>query len=94
MVASCAGQTMERSGIIGVNDGPGSAPLSGPLHSLFGPQQMTHSRTTIIHNVGDDPIVLEQSDGSHITVPAGAQRHADLASEFDSIAKPQVQPQP
>jgi hypothetical protein len=43
-------------------------------------------RETIIHNVGDEPIIVQQSDGSRIIVPPGEKRSADLPSEADVAA--------
>ena len=40
-------------------------------------------RQTIVHNVSDEPITVEQTDGSHITVPARGKRPANLPSEVD-----------
>jgi|KBSSwiStaDraftv2_1062776.scaffolds.fasta_scaffold145569_2 hypothetical protein len=45
-------------------------------------------RHTIIHNVGDEPITVEQADGSHIIVPARGKRPAELPSEVDSLIPP------
>jgi hypothetical protein len=45
-------------------------------------------RQTIVHNVGDEPITVEQADGSHITVPARGKRPAELPSEVDSLIPP------
>ncbi len=45
-------------------------------------------RQTIVHNVGDEPIIVEQTDGSHIIVPARGQRSAKLASEADAVSTP------
>jgi len=42
-------------------------------------------RRTIIHNVGDEPITVEQSDGSRIIVPARDKRPAKLPSEVDAL---------
>ena len=43
---------------------------------------------TIIHNVGDEPITVEQSDGSRIVVPAGDKRPAELPSDVDALMPP------
>jgi hypothetical protein len=53
-------------------------------------------RQTIIHNVSDEPITVEQTDGSHITVPARGKRPAKLPSEMDFLTQstPQDQPPP
>ncbi len=53
-------------------------------------------RQTIVHNVSDEPITVEQTDGSHITVPVRGKRPAQLPSEVDSLAQstPQDQPPP
>jgi len=53
-------------------------------------------RQTIVHNVSDEPITVQQSDGSHITVPARGQRPAKLPSEMDFLTQstPQDQPPP
>ena len=48
-------------------------------------------RQTIVHNVGDEPITVEQADGSQITVPARGKRPAELPSEVDSLIPP-IQP--
>jgi len=45
-------------------------------------------RLTIIHNVGDEPITVEQSDGSQIVVPARDKRPAELPSEVDTLISP------
>jgi hypothetical protein len=45
-------------------------------------------RQTIIHNVSDEPITVEQSDGSQIVVPAREKRRAELPSEVDSLIPP------
>jgi hypothetical protein len=49
---------------------------------------MTIQRQTIVHNVGDEPIIVEQTDGSHITVPARGKRPAELPSEVDFLIPP------
>jgi len=41
-------------------------------------------RQTIIHNVGDQPIIIQQTDGSELTVPPGAALPADLPGEIDT----------
>jgi hypothetical protein len=46
---------------------------------------MTVQRQTIVHNVSDEPITVEQADGSQITVPARGKRPAKLPSEVDSL---------
>ena len=53
-------------------------------------------RQTIIHNVSDEPITVEQTDGSHITVPARGKRPGNLPSEVDFLTQsmPQDQPPP
>ena len=40
-------------------------------------------RETIIHNVGDEPILVEQADGSQIIVRPGEKRQAGLWSRGD-----------
>ena len=57
---------------------------------------MMVQRQTIVHNVSDEPITVQQSDGSHITVPARGQRPAKLPSEMDFLTQstPQDQPPP
>ena len=50
-------------------------------------------RQTIIHNVSDEPITVEQTDGSHITVPARGKRSAQLPSEVDSVTQSTPQDQ-
>ena len=40
-------------------------------------------RETIIHNVGDEPILVEQADGSQIVVRPGEERQARLWSRGD-----------
>ena len=45
-------------------------------------------RQTIIHNVSDEPITVEQSDGSQIVVPAREKRRAELPSEVDALIPP------
>ena len=45
-------------------------------------------RTTIIHNVSDEPLTVEQSDGSQIIVPPRGKRPAELPSEVDSLIPP------
>jgi hypothetical protein len=57
---------------------------------------MMVQRQTIVHNVSDEPITVEQTDGSHITVPVRGKRPAQLPSEVDSLAQstPQDQPPP
>ena len=47
-------------------------------------------RTTIIHNVSDEPLTVEQSDGSQIIVPPRGKLPADLPSELDSLLPPMV----
>ena len=47
-------------------------------------------RQTIIHNVSDEPITVEQADGSQITVPARDKRPADLPSEIDFLLPPMI----
>ena len=53
-------------------------------------------RQTIIHNVSDEPITVEQADGSHITVPARGKSPAQLPSEVEPVTRstPQDQPPP
>jgi len=53
-------------------------------------------RQTIVHNVSDEPITVEQTDGSRITVPARGKRPAKLPSEMDFLTQstPQDQPPP
>jgi hypothetical protein len=48
---------------------------------------MTIQRQTIVHNVSDEPITVEQTDGSQITVPARGKRPAKLPSEVDSLTQ-------
>ena len=48
---------------------------------------MPTKRQTIIHNVGDEPITVQQTDGSELTVPPGASLPADLLSEADAVDK-------
>jgi hypothetical protein len=48
---------------------------------------MTVQRQTIVHNVSDEPIIVEQTDGSQITVPARGKRPANLPSELDSLTQ-------
>jgi hypothetical protein len=57
---------------------------------------MTIQRQTIVHNVSDEPIIIEQTDGSHIIVPARGKRSAKLPSEVDSLTQstPQDQASP
>ena len=50
-------------------------------------------RQTIIHNVSDEPITVEQTDGSHLTVPARGKRPAQLPSEVDSVTRSTSQDQ-
>lgn len=38
---------------------------------------------TIIHNVGDDPILVEQADGSQMIVPPGEKRQARVLTRGD-----------
>jgi hypothetical protein len=47
-------------------------------------------RETIIYNVGDEPIVVRQSDGSHIIVPPGEKRPAELPNQADLGAAPPI----
>ena len=47
-------------------------------------------RQTIIHNVSDEPITVEQSDGSQIVVPAREKRRAELPSEIDFLLPPMI----
>ena len=47
-------------------------------------------RQTIIHNVCDEPITVEQSDGSQIVVPARDKRRAELPSEIDFLLPPTI----
>jgi len=49
---------------------------------------MMVQRQTIVHNVSDEPITVEQTDGSHITVPARGKRPANLPSEVDFLITP------
>jgi hypothetical protein len=60
------------------------AVFSMPL-GLFVQDVMTVQRQTIVHNVSDEPIIVEQTDGSHITVPARGKRPAELPSEVDFL---------
>jgi hypothetical protein len=46
---------------------------------------MMRKHKTIIHNVGDEPIIVQQSDGSRIVVPPGEKRPADVPNEAASI---------
>ena len=57
---------------------------------------MMVQRQTIVHNVSDEPITVEQTDGSHITVPARGKRPGNLPSEVDFLTQsmPQDQPPP
>ena len=48
---------------------------------------MTVQRQTIVHNVSDEPITVEQRDGSHVVVPARAKRPAELPSEADYFVR-------
>ena len=59
------------------------------IFSALGPGTMIQ-RQTIIHNVSDEPITVEQADGSQITVPARGKLPADLPSELDSLLPPMV----
>ena len=59
-------------------------PAAGAFFSALGAVP-TMQRQTIIHNVGDEPIVIKQADGSQVTVPARGKRPADLPSEVDSL---------
>ena len=43
-------------------------------------------RETIIHNVGDEPILVEQADGSQIVVQPGEKRQARLWSREGDFA--------
>ena len=45
-------------------------------------------RQTIVHNVGDEPITVEQADGSQIIVPARDKRRAEFPSEVDDMIPP------
>ena len=38
---------------------------------------------TIVHNVGDEPLVIEQADGSQMIVRPGEKRHARLLDRGD-----------
>jgi tetraacyldisaccharide-1-P 4'-kinase len=38
---------------------------------------------TIVHNVGDEPLVVEQADGSQVIVRPGEKRHARLLDRGD-----------
>ena len=76
-----------------------SNPSGLPVRWVFyrAPQRvMMVQRQTIIHNVSDEPITVEQSDGSRITVPARGKRPAQLPSEVDFLTRstPQDQPPP
>ena len=51
-------------------------------------------RQTIIHNVSDEPITVEQTDGSRVTVPPRCNRSANLPSEVDSLTQPMPQDHP
>ena len=57
---------------------------------------MMIQRQTIVHIVSDEPITVEQTDGSHITVPARGKRPGNLPSEVDFLTQsmPQDQPPP
>ena len=46
---------------------------------------MTVQRQTIVHNVSDEPITVEQTDGSQIIVPARGKRSAEVPSEVDFL---------
>ena len=48
---------------------------------------MPTKRETIIHNVGDEPITVQQTDGSELTVPPGTSLPADLPSEADAFGE-------
>ena len=50
-------------------------------------------RQTIVHNVSDEPITVEQRDGSHITVPARGKSPANLPSEADFLTQSMPQDQ-
>ena len=54
---------------------------------------MTIQRQTIVHNVSDEPIIVEHTDGSQITVPARGKRPAKLPSEVDPLIQPVSQDQ-
>jgi tetraacyldisaccharide-1-P 4'-kinase len=38
---------------------------------------------TIVHNVGDEPILVEQADGSQVIVRPGEKRQARLLDRVD-----------
>jgi len=46
---------------------------------------MPNDRQTIVHNVRDEPMIVQQADGTHIIVPAHGKRSAKLPSEIDSL---------
>ena len=49
---------------------------------------MSSERQTIVHNVSDEPIIVEQSDGSHLIVLACSKRPAQVPNEIDALTPP------
>ena len=66
---------------------PAVSPAAGAFFSVLGAFPVMQ-RTTIIHNVSDEPLTVEQSDGSQIIVPPRGKRPAELPSEVDSLIPP------